>query len=457
MSEVKEEISETQVVVKAWENEIKQIQPVKIRFGEPNIALLMMLKNEQDRILVTLKSIVGTCSCMIIYDTGSTDDTIPILKAFSERTGIPLHLKEGEFVNFATSRNVSLDYADTIEGVEYLLLMDCNDELQGGEVLLKEARRYLNAPETCFMMTQEWYSGSITTYENSRFIKPRGGWRYKGRVHEYLTRPENGDVKAHIDSKVVLYQDRRFGSESSAKRFARDKILLLEDHTENPNEPRTLFYLAQTCACLGQHQDAYDYYLKRSGMMHGFWEERFQAFMQCSIISKEYLKNEDQCILNALKAFEVAKRAEPLTILGEYYKDRKEFELAFMFLFMACSLQFPHGHSLFVNKDCYSHTRWHLLGIVAYYVGKYEEGEAACRKAIEAGKNKDLDTSNLKFYTDKKEELRKEQLQSKQKMTRFQFLQSIAEDMKKQNPKATPKQMTQKAKLEWKKYIQEFK
>ena len=71
-----------------------------------HIALLMMLKNEEKRLHVSLESVVGVVDSLIIYDTGSTDRTISILKEFSEKNSIPLRLKEGEFVNFSESRNV---------------------------------------------------------------------------------------------------------------------------------------------------------------------------------------------------------------------------------------------------------------------------------------------------------------------------------------------------------------
>ena len=93
------------------------------------IGVLMMVKNEKLRISVTLESIKNFADCLIIYDTGSSDNTIEICENFSKQNNIPLYLKQGEFVNFEVSRNISHDFADTVEFIDYLLLLDTNDEL----------------------------------------------------------------------------------------------------------------------------------------------------------------------------------------------------------------------------------------------------------------------------------------------------------------------------------------
>ena len=174
-----------------------------------HIAVLMMVKNEKKRLNVTLESVKNFADSLIIYDTGSTDNTIQICKDFSEKYKIPLRLKEGEFVNFSTSRNISLDFADSFEDVDYLLLMDTNDELVNGDLLRKFAIEYKNKENTAFLITQQWFSGKLDSYFNVRFIKPRQGWRYRGVVHEYIatSKPENKDKELRLPVEIKLYQD----------------------------------------------------------------------------------------------------------------------------------------------------------------------------------------------------------------------------------------------------------
>ena len=71
-----------------------------------HIALLMMVKNETKRLNVSLNSVKGFADSIVIFDTGSTDDTIEICKNFCNNNRIPLRLKEGEFNNFSDSRKI---------------------------------------------------------------------------------------------------------------------------------------------------------------------------------------------------------------------------------------------------------------------------------------------------------------------------------------------------------------
>ena len=369
-----------------------------------HIALLMMVKNEHKRLLVSLESTIGYVNSIVVYDTGSTDDTIEILQNFSAKYKIPLRLKQGEFENFAASRNVALDFADTFDDIDYLLLMDTNDEIRGGENLRKFCFAYKDKPNTGFLLCQEWFSGFYDKYYNVRMIKNRKGWRYRGRVHEYMknTRYENdeaaqadGDVVIRIEQDVVLYQDRTQDDDKTGKRFIRDKALLLQDHLDDPTEPRTVFYLAQTCSCTGDAEESLKYYTLRT-TLEGFWEERFHAYYRCGDLTESLKQPWDVSMKWYIKAFEYAARAEPLIKIAEYYKDKNWF-LSFSFADMACKLVYPHHCILFVDKQAYEYKRWHVLGISGWYSGFRNEGKIGCIRAIEVA-NQEVDKNNLLFY-----------------------------------------------------------
>ena len=87
-----------------------------------HIAVLMMVKNEHKRLHVSLESIKNVADSLVLYDTGSTDDTIEIAQKFCQKHNIPLRLKQGEFVDFSLSRNVSLDFADTFDDIDFIVL-----------------------------------------------------------------------------------------------------------------------------------------------------------------------------------------------------------------------------------------------------------------------------------------------------------------------------------------------
>jgi TPR repeat protein len=112
-----------------------------------------------------------------------------------------------------------------------------------------------------------------------------------------------------------------------------------------------------------------------------------------------------------LKAFAHSQRAEPLVNIAEYYtklnskgEEKPEWHTAYMYAKMACSLTLPYNQILFINRQVYTYKRWHIMGIIGFYVGRYKEGKDACLKAI-AAENKEMDINNLQFYLQKEKEM----------------------------------------------------
>ena len=423
-----------------------------------HIALLMMVKNEHKRLHVSLESVVGYVDSIVMYDTGSEDDTIEIAQSFCKKHNIPLRLKQGLFEDFATSRNVSLDFADTFEDIDYLLLLDTNDELRGGDTLRKYCEEYKDKPNTGFLVVQEWWCGNYNKYYNVRLIKANKGWRYRGRVHEWMknTRFENdeeaqkaGDSVIRIEENLVLYQDRTQDDDKSGKRFSRDKKLLLEDHKEDPSEPRTVFYLAQTCGCLDHKEDAFYYYKLRT-TLEGFWEERFHAFQRCGELSESFNYPWQESMKWYMLAFEHTARVEPLIKIIEHYKD-KNWLLCYTFADLACKLSYPDHCILFVDKYAYQYTRWHLLGIAGWYAGFVKEGKFGCQKAIESGLSHPVDKSNMELYEkrEKEENVQKEQNSMKQ-LTKKEFIDVTCKQLSNKHPNLSHKQLVSKANRLWK-------
>jgi len=460
-----------------------------------HIAVLLMVKNEKIRLPVTLNSLKGFVDSLVLFDTGSEDETIEIAKTFCEENKIPFHLKQGSFVNFSISRNESLEFADTFPDIDYLLMMDVNDELVGGEHLRKYTGEYINDPSSGFLLSQEWFSGQLDKYYNVRLIKPRKGWRYVGAVHEYIKtdiKEFEGHPIVKLPDNVVLYQDRTQDDDKSGKRFKRDKELLLAEFEKDPTEPRTVFYLAQTCSCLDEKEDAFYYYKIRSEL-EGFQEEKFHAFLRAGEISQKLNHSWHDSYIWFLKAFEHSSRAEPILFMAIYYIHIKNWILAFTYIKLACSLNYPSDSILFVNKIDYDYKRWHLLGIVSYYVGQYQDGKIGCLNAIQYCINTQnckfdsaIDEKNLKFYQDKEFEMNNQHVlgnstnnhqtpinstpqQSIQQVpsqinsssesnrnityeiiTKKKFLETKIEELKKETPSLSSKQLNVRANMLWK-------
>jgi glycosyltransferase involved in cell wall biosynthesis len=475
------------------EKEYYELDPKK-----PTIGLLMMVKNESKRLHVSLKSVIGSVDAIIIFDTGSTDNTIDIIKNFSEKNKINLYLIQGDFVNFSISRNTSLYYADKIN-VNYLLLLDCNDELKGGDSLKLLAKDFMSQPNNAFLVCQQWFTGVSDKYYNIRFVKNRCGWRYRGSVHEWMkdTTREGPDpayppVRIPDEMNIVLYQDRTQDDDKSSKRFHRDRELLLKEHLEDPTEPRIVFYLAQTCECLGNKDEAL-YYSKLRIDLEGFIEEIFHSYMRCGNLCVSLQHNWEDSLGWYMKAYEHSLRIEPLVKIADYYRfkaiieDRTEvlkqhehnkkqdllskelgptyqkqpynrklntfWRMSYMYIHEACDLDYPTHCILFVDKGTYDYYRWHIMGIVAFYVGKFEEGKQASLKALETGIDKVENQKILQFYLDREQHLKNESplIDSSIKENKTQFIDRTIKELKEKNPSATIQKLHSRALAMWKK------
>ena len=385
------------------------------------MALVMMVKNEEKRITVSFDSVKDYTDTFVILDTGSTDTTIEICREYCKKNNITLHLKEDPFVNFCYSRNVLLDFADeSLKKQRYLLQLDCNDELRNHKELMEFMTTY-RGTATGFYLKQQWWTGNnMDSYFNIRMCKSHAKWRYKGVVHEYIIqegltvkelRLSGGKTTERLEN-IVLFQDRTLDDDKSFKRFFRDKEMLFGEFLREPKDPRTLFYLAQTCGCLGNMQDAYKFYcLRINNEEPGFIEEIYQSYFRLGEISQHLGHPWQESVEWYLKAYAHSQRAEPLIRLAEHYiqqnhfgEKKPDYMLAYMYASMACKLIFPLNQILFVDRRCYFYKRYHVLGVVAYHVQQYKEGAEACIKALMA-ENDDSDMTNLIKYMKREGEI----------------------------------------------------
>lgn len=373
----------------------------------PKIACVMMVKNEEKRIKVSLDSVKDIVCCYIIFDTGSEDSTKDIIVNHCKDISKNLYMIHGNFIDFSTSRNTLIKYAEK-QDIDYLLLLDTNDELKGGDKLLTILKTDENIKKNdAVLIRHQWWCGNgYQDYYNCRLFKKNCNWRYKGVVHELLSRKgDNGEEEypyVQLNREIILYQDRTLDDDKSYKRFFNDKKLLYKEYKKDKKNPRTLYYLAQTYGCLKEYNKAYNMYKKRFKIDGGYLEERFLAAMRCGEFAELLKFSIKKQLYWNLAAYEICDRAEPLIKLSRYYERAKKWNLAYMYAFQACSLPDPVEFTFVVDHVAYNYHRWSQLGIVAYYYNKFEVGKNACLSAIQKNKdsniNIDIDKYNLRFY-----------------------------------------------------------
>ena len=278
--------------------------------GKQTIALCMIVRNEAEILGRCFESVRGLIDSWVICDTGSTDATREVVH--SGLAGIPGRLLEAGWIDFGHNRSELM--ASARGTADYLLLLDADmTVVRNGPLPRLDADAYL-------LRT----SGALD-YGVIRLVRGDREWWYEGSTHEHIT--TNGRF-AQSELAELGVEHHADGS-SRQDKLLRDVGLLKRDLTRNPQNPRPVFYLAQTFRELGNRELAVEYYRRRVEL--GGWDEEvFYANLQEGILLAE--EDSDLALPVLLEAWERRpSRAEPLFELARLHRRRGDFAVARLF------------------------------------------------------------------------------------------------------------------------------
>lgn len=336
------------------------------------VGLIMIVRNEAATLPRLASSLSGRIDRWTIVDTGSTDGTPQVAKELFKN--LPGELIQDYWRGFGPSRNVALEAAERHS--DWLLTLDA-DETIHGDVTLEGIGVEVDAIEV------------EQRYGNLRFWLPRlirsgRGWRWQRRAHEYLSL---GDRAARSIQNPSGWVHHHADGGSRADKFEREIALLRQDWAEEPDDPRTAFYLARSFEDLGRHVEARDWYRKRLSL-RGWDEEAFYTRWRLGCCLRALGANDEACAMFWRAWAERPWRAEPLVSLAEHYRSEQAWTPAWH----ACQLAFDYAGArpdgklvkpvtdrLFVHSEA---ARWQIAyeaSIAAWYVGEAGRGLALTR------------------------------------------------------------------------------
>jgi hypothetical protein len=215
----------------------------------PRIALAMITKNSVGVVDRCLDSVAGRVDEIHVYDTGSRDGTVEHLETRGD-----VNVQRGEWRDdFAWAREQS--FAMVSPDVEWVLWLDDDDELVGGEHLRSHAAAA--DPETdgfslVYDYARDEEGRTVMQLWRERLVR-RSRLRWVGAAHEIL-RPGDGSEPrvVHVSPERLRVVHRR-----PAGRYApsRNIELLADEHRRAPTL-RTLAYLAVEHIRRGEHAEA---------------------------------------------------------------------------------------------------------------------------------------------------------------------------------------------------------
>lgn len=364
---------------------------------DPLLAVLIMVKNEEDVMERTLLPYLEAgLKHFLVLDTGSTDNTVEVSKQLFQAFDVHGFVIEQPFVDFSTSRNYAIDAAEELfPKAKFFLMIDAEWYLNDVPGLLDFCKMFQHFPESAYLMCL--HNNNFSKNYLCRLWKPRRGIRFEGVVHEYL----NKIAYVSVPEKVYFNWDpTQRGVDKTHKRFYRDIELLLKEHEKHPRDPRTLFYLGQSYACIEDYANAAYWYQKRTEIP--VWDqEDFMTWYRLGD-AYEHLDKWDDALYFYLKAYDMRpSRIEPLMKLANHYLKVLDFAKAFYFAKLAVDTPVTND-TLFVERIVYDFDRYNILGIAAWYVQEYEIGEQAVLQALKHSPDATHLHFNLSLYEGRK-------------------------------------------------------
>ena len=234
--------------------------------------MVMIVRDEEEVIQRALRSVWAHITAYCILDTGSssgaTQQRVLELVGEDHRPGMYIW---GTWKGFAGSRTEALalcrTFAETVAGTpsafEWMLMMDADDMLVQSESVRDTLASVLE-PGTIAAEIQVRFgggSGPATSSARIHVFNTRCGWTYQGGpVHEYPHLPHDAPSleprqlsrmvppdRFWIDARSEGFRSREAGP-GPGTRLSAD-IAMLETHVAaNPEDTRSLFYLARALA-----------------------------------------------------------------------------------------------------------------------------------------------------------------------------------------------------------------
>ena len=332
------------------------------------ICLNMIVRNEAHIVKEVLDSVAPYISSWVVVDTGSDDGTQDIIRDHMADLGIPGEIHERPWRDFGTNRSEALDLARG-HG-DYIWVMDADDLVWG-------------TPDFTGL-TADVYAlryGPGTTYWRRQLFRDGLPWRYIGVLHEYAD-CDDPFTEDRLDGDYYIESRRLGGRNFNPLKYAHDAEVLLAEVERDPDNPRSVFYLAQSYFDAGDFVNAQRWYERRTEMS-GFDEEIFWSLNRIAETMSRLDAPWPDVQDAYLRAWEFRPtRAEPLHQLAFYYRSNERYQLGYLFAERAAQIPPPAADLLFLASEIYSWRALDEQAVCASWIGKQPETFALCRNLL---------------------------------------------------------------------------
>jgi len=316
----------------------------------------MIVKNEAHVIQRCLRSVKPFIDSYSISDTGSTDNTMELIR--EELVGMPGVLTSDPWQDFATNRNLALSRCTG----DYILTIDSDDTLEYTGPMDDQSPPIELSPEYDSFQIRLFFPTFF--YWQTKIIRNDPRWKWEGKVHEVLMFDGNA-VTGRLDNLSMRIVGDGNRSQLGDKSL-RDLAVLENDEPT----PRNVFYHAQTLWDLGRYEEAAKKYYERAAM--GGWEEEVYYSLWRGAESLNILERPLDEVGSALFRAYLYRpaRREALNSLCRVLRLANRWEECY--LLSSIAHEPPASDVLFLDTNA----EWLILeehALAAWYLGKKEE------------------------------------------------------------------------------------
>lgn len=350
------------------------------------ICVYAICKNESrfvDRFVESAKD----ADCIVVADTGSTDDTIEKLKKHGVIVG---NIAVSPW-RFDKARNESLELVP--KDIDICVCMDLD------EILIKGWRQHIvkawRPGVTRFRYKFTWSfkaDGAPDVVFNSEKIHHRYGYEWRHPVHEIL---KYVGVKAEVFGWCGVEIEHYPDSTKSRSNY----LPLLElSVKEAPEDDRNSHYLGREYYYVGKHEEAIKELKRHLSLPRACWNAERAASMRYIAESYNRLKNQPERIMWLLRAVaEASDHREPWVDLAQAYFDNKNYAGGYFAAKQALNIT-TRQLSYVTNSQAWGESPHDLASVCAYYVGLYEEARKHALDAWDITPNNPRIICNTKFF-----------------------------------------------------------
>ena len=358
------------------------------------ICLNMIVKNESKIIRETL---VNICKYIkldywVISDTGSSDNTIDIIKSFFKEKEIPGEMHVNTWKDFGHNRSIALELA--YNKTDYVFIFDADDKILGNFKLpvLKSDQYFLTFGE------------NDIKYDRSILVNNRKKWIFKGVLHEFIHSDEQINEKTTIEGDYYILSGRTSNRNQDANKYKRDAEILEKAFNDKNTEagllPRYSFYLAQSYKDNSDVSNAIKWYTKTLDL-NGWVQEKYYS---CVMLGDLHLQqgNDKDALKFWLKSIEYdSERIDGIVKACEWaYTNSNHCLVNALYHRFRKYNKNPQG-KLFIFYHLYNYRLEYYNSISSFYVNDKQSGYESCKNImLYKGYKWEHTFSNFMYYFD---------------------------------------------------------